>query len=130
MSDMPDYASKIIRDLPDWRVILAEDIDIYAEAQIASGGFSIVLQYTVPAGKMLLIYDWSAINNENTEPIAAHLAWSPLGAFIGAGGGSPGFQTPFSKPKRIAAGKTVSVEIAQYSGALRWVVAHIGGVLI
>ena len=129
MKDMPDYARDIIKDMPDWRVVQAEDIDAQGNALAPTGVWFVLLEYTVPLGKMLLIYDWSVAMGVAGD-MAGQMVNATAALYISYGGGAQGFQTPFNKPKRITAGQKVQVYGIQNTGAQQTMYGHFGGILI
>ena len=126
---MPDYSIKSIRDLPDWRTVLAQDIDIIATGVAASGVTTYILSYTVPAGKTLFIYDWSCVMINSDAGIRGSLENYTTTTILTMGGGLRGFQTPLTKPKRLSAGQNVRIFVQQDTGVDRIVGCHIGGIL-
>jgi len=119
-----------LKGLPDWGAVEAEDVDVYGAADVASGPWGFIVVYTEPADKTLLIYDWSVILEDAENPVAAYLNNATTATIISVGGGGRGFQTPFSKPKRIPGGHTVEIRAQQLSGVTRPIHGHFGGVLI
>jgi len=119
-----------VKLVPDWGAIQAEDVDVYGTKAAASGSYVQVLSYTVPTGKTLLIYDWSIAIYGSDGQVVAYMYNNTDDLIINVGGGARGFQTPLSKPKRIGAGKTVSIWARQDTGASQSLLAHFGGTLL
>jgi len=119
-----------VKLVPDWGAIQAEDVDVAASAAIANETWTKVLSYTVPTGKTLLLYDWSALMEANTEVLTGVLMNATTGLYVSIAGGVGGFQTPFSKPKRFTAGQEAQVWLRQETGGTQTVRAHFGGTLI
>lgn len=119
-----------VKLVPDWGAIQAQDIDMCSYATCASGVSTVLILYTVPAGKKLLLYDWSISMYDGDGGVWGRLYTVTAGVVLGVGGGTRGFQTPFSKPKRIDSGETLQVMARQDTGATRSIWGHIGGTLI
>ena len=138
MPDRADYASDItlidhlvaLKLVPDWGAIEATDIDLEGEADIPDATFGYPVIYTVPNGKTLLIYDWSAGFVDGDGQFYAELTNYTTYVVLGIGGGTRGFQTPLNKAKRVASGETIAIAVVHNTGATRFVGAHFGGVLI
>jgi len=122
--------SVAIKGLTDWAAENATDVDVCGSALVDSGMLTRVVEYTVPSGKTLLIYDWAAGNMWSENPIWAKLTNDTDAVDLAFGGGGRGFETPFSKPKRVAAGKRVSIYVRQDSGSSQECFGHFGGVLL
>jgi len=119
-----------VKLVPDWGAIQAEDVDLYGTLWADTGGFYTVIEYTVPPGKTLLIYDWSLILASANGQVCGALYNATLDVFLSVGGGTRGFQTPFSKPKRIEEGQVIRLTGRQDTGAWQFLSAHLGGVLL
>jgi len=134
----PDFTKPIaiiaqtvgVRLLPDWAAIQAEDVDIVATALAESGIYTTILSYTVPAGKTLLLYDWSVALPSEDGQVWGGLYNATTYFWLGLGGGLKGFQSSLTKPKRIAAEQTIQVRAKQVSGVTQTISAHIGGALV
>jgi len=119
-----------VKLVPDWGAIQAEDVDVTGSASVPSGQTTQVIVYTVPAGKTLLIYDWSAAILTSDGQLYGALENATDLVVLSHAGGTRGFQTPLSKPKRVAGGKQVGIFIRHDTGAAQIIHAHFGGTLI
>jgi len=119
-----------VKLVPDWGAIEAEDIELQGCASAPTATSTLLLSYTVPAGKTLLIYHWAAVNASSEYAAYYHLYNSTDMFVLSYGTGYRGFQTSFGKPIRMASGKTVAVYGTQGSGVSQVLCAHVGGVLI
>jgi len=121
---------KEVRLVQDKGAIDGTDIDITAFATVAGPGGQLILSYTVPANKTLLVYDWSGCMSDGIEEICGFLYVTPAAVYLGVGGGVRGFQTPFSKPKRVTTGNTAKIQLNHSVAGNRELQAHLGGILI
>jgi len=119
-----------VKLVPDWGAIQAEDVDLYGTIWADTGGWYTAIEYTVPVGKTLLIYDWSLILASANGQVCGALYNATLDVFLSVGGGARGFQTPFSKPKRVKEGHVIRLTGRHDTGAWEFLSAHLGGVLI
>lgn len=119
-----------VKLVPDWGAVEATDIDTTSyDETVLNNTITTITSYTVPVGKTLLIYDWSA--SVGSADIGF---WAILDIFLGSvlsvGGGMRAFQTPLSKPKRVAAGNVARIRVYQSSGVNQSFWGHFGGILI
>jgi len=121
---------KEVRLIQDKAALDSTDIDVQGFADTLTAQLTEIMNYTVPAGSTLLIYDWAAMMTGSDTPLRGYLYNKTTFVRISVAGGSAGFQTPFSKPKRIDAGEQVSIVARQNSGANQNIYAHFGGILI
>jgi len=119
-----------VKLVPDWGTIAAEDVEAQGCATAPSGVTVGLLSYTVPPGKTLLIYHWDAINMSSEYSAYYTLYNSTDGLVLAHASGRRGFQTPFGKPIRVAAGKTIVLQGTQDSGGPQILCGHFGGTLI
>jgi len=119
-----------VKLVPDWGAIEAEDVDVIGSASMPTGIPTELLDYKVPAGRTLLIYDWSITLADGDGQVSGELENETDGVILSYGGGVRGFAQSFSKPKRVVGGKVVSIDAVQYTGATRAGVGHLGGTLI
>jgi len=119
-----------VKLIPDWGAIEAEDVDLYGSAAVPSGSDTTIINYTVPNGKTLLIYDWSMAFYSTPGTLCAWIYNASVGVTLSVGGGNRGFQTPLTKPKRVGAGEQILLRVRQDEGAVRSIRGHLGGTLI
>lgn len=122
--------SVAIKLLTDWSAIEFRDVDVTGVTSAGSGVEMIVLGYTVPSDKKLLIYDWSVALRTGDGQLFGYLYNATDGMYLSCGAGMRGFQVSLSKPKRVPGGKVVRIYARQDTGATRDVMGHFGGVLI
>jgi len=119
-----------VKLVPDWGAIEAEDVDVCGIATAASGEYTTVVSYTVPTAKTLLVYDWSAALQTGEGQIVGILYNLTKYFPVGYGGGSRGFQTPLTKPKRFTSDQTIQIIVRQDTGVTLGVYGHFGGTLL
>jgi len=92
--------------------------------------FTDVVEYTVPAGKTLFVYDWSGgLCSVDGQVLGRLTYWAPL-EIIGVAGGTRGFAFPLSKPKRVPSGNSARVALTHNVAGEQDMEAHLGGILI
>jgi len=119
-----------VKLVADWGAIQAEDVDAVGGALAATGTWTQLITYTVPAGKTLLIYDWSAAIENGDGQIIGNLQYISPTVHLSYSGGQRGFQASFLKPKRVTEGKTVVVLGRQDTGSDKLLEGTFGGTLI
>ena len=122
--------SVAIKGLTDWAAEQATDIDLTGNRVASSGVFYKLIDYTVPSGKTLLIYNHDGGLMDGDGQLFTYLWNDTTNTYLGFSGGVRGFSTVFSKPIRIPSGHTVHVYATQNTGANRTIWVHIGGVLL
>lgn len=119
-----------VKLVPDWGAINATDINLHGYSSVPNNTPTVLIDYTVPAGKTLLVYDWSAAIGTSDGQIAGSLYRSDVLTTYGRNGGIRGFQQVFNKPKRFDAGWIVRVAVVHQIGSNQDCYATVGGVLI
>jgi len=122
--------SVAIKGLTDWAAENATDIDIAGFTSLASGAEGTVVEYTVPSGYMLLIYNWDVAMRDNDGQLFCRLYNVTAGVTLGYGGGTRGFIVAYSKPIRVSSGHTIALRARQDTGVTVTICGHIGGVLL
>jgi len=95
----------------------------------ASGSLETVVEYVVPTGKTLMIYDWSGVIYTADGQIYGDLRNVTDGITIARSGGSRGFSQSFFKPLLLTEGKTIRLRLRQDTGAAQTICGHFGGSL-
>jgi len=119
-----------IKGLTDWAAENATDIDLSGVRTADSGAYVYVVDYTVPSGKTLLIYNWDAILESADGQIIGDIFNVTTNTYICYSGGVRGFSVVLSKPIRVPSGQRVVVRLKQDTGVSQTVKAHLGGVLL
>jgi len=130
MSDMPDYAAKMIRDLPDWRAVLGQDLDEFGMAFCAPSFGYTLIDYTLGVGEYLLIYDWSVVMADGKGNVYGEIYNVTRAVTIALCGGVQGFQGTFSKPKVVPELERVRVRGAHWEAVDHWLSAYLGGIIL
>jgi|GEM_PF-4598162 len=122
--------SVAIKGLTDWAAENAQDIDLWGSATCPTATDTWVIDYTVPSGKTLLIYNWGAASADGDCQLNGYIHDHTAGQNLALGGGTRGFSVALNKPIRVASGHEILVYVRQDSGAYRTIAAHLGGVLL
>jgi len=120
-----------VKLVPDWGAIQAEDVDLQGSASTSGGILTTLIDYTVPPGKNLLVYDVSCFVAGSDTGIYLIMRNFTDNIDLYYLGGMVGRDVTFSKPKRLVANKRLVVEATHNeSGITRTVYASVGGVLL
>jgi len=95
----------------------------------ASGSLETVVEYVVPTGKTLMIYDWSGVIYTADGQIYGELHNVTDAVTMARSGGSRGFSQSFFKPLLVTEGKTIRLRLRQDTGAAQTICGHFGGSL-
>jgi len=87
----------------------------------------LLVEYEVPVGKTLLVYEWSALLRANAGVGGQMNEFQ--GEYLAYGGGFTGFHHTFVTPKRVNGGKKLQVYLYQASGAPQWGETIVDGIL-
>jgi len=119
-----------VKLVPDWGAINATDIDLEGTVSTSSGTAATAINYTVPTGKTLLIYDFSVTMWSKDTGVLGILYNQSSDLILFRIGSLRGAHIAFAKPKRLSSDQILHVDVVQNSGASEYVSAHAGGILI
>jgi len=95
----------------------------------SSGSLETVVEYVVPTGKTLMIYDWSGVIYTGDGQIYGDLYNWTDEVTMARSGGARGFSQSFFKPLLVTEGKTIRLRLRQDTGAAQTICGHFGGSL-
>ncbi len=112
---------------PDWNALQGTDKNLTGGGTVASGAETDVLAYVVTAGKSFYICDLTFTGYHFGVQGVATLRYSTPAVYLCYLGGVVGNSIVFSKPKKVAAGKTISVSIKNLDADAADFAVSIGG---
>jgi len=116
------------RLIQDKGAIDGTDIDAEGEAIVPSGVLTEILSLNIPVGNTLLIYDWSVAIETSSDSVYADIYNATTDVIYGYGGGFRGFQTPFSKPKKVVGASILKVRAIHNAEIAQTIHGHVGGI--
>jgi len=115
---------------PEWSAKQETDQNFSGSAVIGAGATAILIDYTVPSGKTLIINDLAIVRNDETGPAHLELYDRTAGVRLLNLAGELGAAMSLVKPKRIPGNHRVTVDGYNFGSTSATYWASMGGYLI